>query len=131
MDYPDPSKFSKEEQDRLLAYLKALRAESTPRRWYGLASNKQLPPDNLRHHLPWVHPKTGIVYSCVDRNPHCTGSAPDWVVWIFCGGRGGGKTMAGANWIIEMALSDDHDYLGSNETVADIARELRGETSDE
>lgn len=105
MEYPDPSKFSKEEQERLLAYLKALRAESTPRKWYTVASNKQLPPDNPRHHLPWAHPKTGIVYSCGQRNPHCAGISSDWEVWIYNGGRGIGKTMAGANWIIEMALS--------------------------
>ena len=64
MEYPDPSKFSKAEQDRLLSYLKNLRAENTPRTWYGLASTKQLPPDNPRHHLPWTNPKTGFVYAC-------------------------------------------------------------------
>ena len=90
MEYPDPSKFSKQEQDRLLSYLKNLRAENTPRTWYGLASTKQLPPDNPRHHLPWTNPKTGFVYACSEKNPNCTGPSPDWQVWLYCGGRGVG-----------------------------------------
>lgn len=112
MDYPDPSKFSKAEQDRLLSYLKNLRAENTPRTWYGLASTKQLPPDNPRHHLPWTNPKTGFVYACSEKNPNCTGPSPDWQVWLYCGGRGVGKTWAGAHWAIEMALSAPKTDVG-------------------
>jgi phage terminase large subunit-like protein len=102
----DPSKFSKQDIERFLAEAEALRAENVPREWYGKASNKQLPPDNPRHFLSWAHPVDGLVYRCSDRNPHCTAPSPSWRVWIYCGGRGVGKTMAGSNWVIERALSE-------------------------
>ena len=101
----DPSKLTRAQQAELYARIMAMKAEMTPRRWLELASNKQLPPDDPRHHLPWTHPKTGVTWSCSDRNPNCTGPSPDWEVHLYCGGRGVGKTWAGANWIIDMALS--------------------------
>ena len=29
----------------------------------------------------------------------------DWTTWIFCGGRGAGKTRSGAEWILERVAS--------------------------
>ena len=102
----DPKKLSRKDQELLLEEFRASKARMTPRPWWGRATNKQLSPDNPRHYLPWAHPNTGEVYRCADHNPDCTGPSPDWQTWLLMAGRGYGKTLAGANWVIEMALSE-------------------------
>ena len=41
----------------------------------------------------------------------CDGN-PDWSTWLLLTGRGWGKTLCGANWVIEMALSTPGIYIG-------------------
>src|SRR5687767_13607705 len=36
--------------------------------------------------------------------PEATGSGSDWRVWLILGGRGAGKTRAGAEWVRARAL---------------------------
>jgi phage terminase large subunit-like protein len=75
-----------------------------PRAWYSMARPKQLPPDNPRHatadhngyRCRWVD-KEGVEHLCQGQK--------DWFVWLFMAGRGCGKTLAGANWVIEQALT--------------------------
>jgi phage terminase large subunit-like protein len=103
----DPKKLSPETHAEIARWLHAVRAASEPRPWELAARNKQLPPDHPRHHLPWTHPKTGVTYSC-----GCDGPTRDWTTWICLAGRGTGKTRAGAEWAIAMALSEPEIYVG-------------------
>jgi phage terminase large subunit-like protein len=74
------------------------------RPWYGMARPKQLPPDHKRHHLAddngyYCHatdPKSGEEHKCAGQD--------DWYIWLICTGRRTGKTLAGANWLLEQAL---------------------------
>lgn len=69
-----------------------------------MARPKQLPPDHPSHPLPdrngyrcrWVD-KEGLEHLCQGQD--------DWFIWLFMAGRGCGKTLSGANWIIEQALT--------------------------
>ena len=36
----------------------------------------------------------------------CAPSGADWKTWLILGGRGAGKTRAGAEWVREVALAD-------------------------
>jgi phage terminase large subunit-like protein len=69
------------------------------------ARPKQRPPDDPAHHLPWTHPDTGVTYQCDDPACQRGGTDSGWAVWLFCGGRGCGKTWTGSNWILSQALS--------------------------
>ena len=42
------------------------------------------------------------------RPPECANSGADWVTWLILGGRGAGKTRAGAEWVRDIALTDKH-----------------------
>jgi phage terminase large subunit-like protein len=112
------NKFSEENRKRLMKEVLARKSAREPRPWetlepgYGGARPKQLPPDHPRHHEPWTHPVTGDVYACHDYNEHCTGESNDWTTWIFLAGRGTGKTMAGSQWVLAMALSEPEIYVG-------------------
>ena len=61
----------------------------------------QLPPDHPRHHEP----------DLAGNRCGCDGN-PDWSTWLLLTGRGWGKTLCGANWVIEMALSRPGIYIG-------------------
>jgi phage terminase large subunit-like protein len=69
-----------------------------------MARPKQLPPDHPRHMLAdkngyrcrWMD-KEGVEHQCQGQS--------DWFIWLFMAGRGCGKTLAGANWVIEQALT--------------------------
>jgi phage terminase large subunit-like protein len=65
------------------------------RPWQKLARPKQLPPHNPAHHLA---DENGITCGCnqVDK---------DYETWLFCAGRGTGKTLAGANNLVTDALT--------------------------
>jgi phage terminase large subunit-like protein len=80
------------------------------RPWRTTARNKQLPPDDKDHRLPWTHPDTGESYKCED--PRCLAGQVDneWSTWLFMAGRGTGKTFLGANWLLEQALAHDGTY---------------------
>jgi phage terminase large subunit-like protein len=103
---PDPSKLSSETKQRLADELRALKEFYEPRAWEKMARNKQLPPDHPLHHLPWKHPRTGKTYTC-----GCDGIDNDWTKWIFLAGRGTGKTMAGSQWTLAMAMSEPGIYV--------------------
>jgi phage terminase large subunit-like protein len=104
---PSLSKLSPEARRKIEDAALAAKAATQVRPWEKAARNKQLPPDHPRHHLPWTHPRTGAVYSC-----GCTGPSRDWTTWIFLAGRGTGKTKAGAEWSVQMALSEPGIYVG-------------------
>jgi phage terminase large subunit-like protein len=112
------NKFTDENLKSLRKEVLARKAAREPRPWEtrtpgeGGARPKQLPPDHPAHHEPWTHPVTGEVYRCSDYNPYCTGVSGDWTTWIFLAGRGTGKTMAGAQWCLAMALSEPEIYVG-------------------
>jgi phage terminase large subunit-like protein len=112
------SKLSLENRGQILKEGLAYKSANAPRPWETLpagdggARPKQLPPEHPRHHMPWTNPKNGQTYRCSDYNPHCTGISNDWTTWIFLAGRGTGKTMAGAQWCLAMALSEPGIYVG-------------------
>ncbi len=39
-------------------------------------------------------------------SPTCADSGADWTTWLILGGRGAGKTRAGAGWVREVAIND-------------------------
>lgn len=113
---------SDEWKDKWAREVLAFRTQNEPRRWEtypegdGGARPKQLPPDHPHHHRP---DKNG--YRCSDYNPHCKGPSPDWTTWIFMAGRGCGKTRAGAEWSLAMAMSEPNIYVGvCAPTFADV-----------
>lgn len=61
----------------------------------------QLPPDHPRH----------ADADLQGNRCGCDGN-PDWSTWMLLTGRGWGKTLCGANWVIEMALSKPGIYVG-------------------
>lgn len=63
--------------------------------YFPTARPKQLPPDHPDHHLP---DKNG--YKC-----GCGGGDQQWLIWLFCGGRGTGKSATGSQWVIHQALT--------------------------
>jgi len=42
------------------------------------------------------------------RAPERANSGADWTTWLILGGRGAGKTRAGAQWVRELAFNDQH-----------------------
>jgi phage terminase large subunit-like protein len=114
----DPRKLPPEAQKQLAREILAWKSANEPRLWetrtpgIGGARNKQLPPDHPRHHEPWTNPRNGVTYRCSDYNPYCTGPSPDWTTWLVIAGRGTGKTMAGSQWSLAMALSEPGIYVG-------------------
>jgi len=75
---------------------------------------KQLPPDHPRHGDPDMR---GYRCGCVHKIPNCPECPPcpgdpDWSIWLMLTARGTGKTKAGSNWVLEMALSKPHLYVG-------------------
>lgn len=101
----DPKKLSHETQQKLAREILALKADSEIRPWENQARTKQLPPDHPKHHKPWKHP-SGRVYRC-----GCDEVDNDWTKWIFLAGRGTGKTMAGSQWTLSVALSEPNIYV--------------------
>lgn len=53
-------------------------------------------PDKNGHRCRWID-RDGTVHNCQGQE--------DWFIWLFMAGRGCGKTLAGANWILEQALT--------------------------
>jgi phage terminase large subunit-like protein len=52
----------------------------------------------------------------------------NWRVWLLLGGRGSGKTRAGAEWVRSLALAPDDSPAGSRPSGADIRVALVGKT---
>lgn len=91
-NYPDEDKLKLLQQYEQLAYQFGLKV----RPWRETARNKQLPPDDPKHHLP-----DAGGYTC-----GCGGVDDDWRIWILLTGRAFGKTQTGSNWLIEQALAN-------------------------
>jgi predicted phage terminase large subunit-like protein len=75
---------------------------------------KQLPPDHPRHAEPDNH---GYRCGCSHLIPNCPDCLPcpgnsEWSIWLNCTARGTGKTKAGSNWALEMALSKPGIHVG-------------------
>jgi hypothetical protein len=75
---------------------------------------KQLPPDHPRHSEP---DRQGYRCGCVHKIPNCAECPPcpgnsDYSTWLMVTARGTGKTKAGSNWVLEMALSKPELYVG-------------------
>ena len=74
---------------------------------------KQLPPDHPRHGEP---DSRGYRCGCTHKIPYCPDCPPcpgnpEWSTWLMLTARGTGKTKAGANWALEMALSKPGIYV--------------------
>ena len=75
---------------------------------------KQLPPDDPRHVLADNRGyRCGCSHGIPDCQecPPCPGN-PDYAVWLCITARGTGKTKAGSNWTLEMALSKPGIHVG-------------------
>jgi phage terminase large subunit-like protein len=75
---------------------------------------KQLPPDHPRHSLP---DNRGYRCGCTHGIPNCGDCPPcpgnpGWSIWLCKTARGTGKTKAGSNWVLEMALSKPDIHVG-------------------
>ena len=55
-------------------------------------------------------------------------SNKNWRVWLLLGGRGSGKTRAGAEWVRSLALAPDDSPVGSRPSGADVRVALVGKT---
>ena len=93
---------------------------------------KQLPPDHPRHGEP---DNRGYRCGCTHGIPNCPDCPPcpgnpDWAIWVNLTGRGTGKTKAGSNWALEMALSKPDIHVGvCGPTYEDVrAVALEGES---
>lgn len=87
-----------ENEGELEAFLTSLDAVSLERiifDWPLWARSAQLPPDDI-----------------------------DWTTWLILGGRGAGKTRAGAEWVRNLALDDAPASFGSPARIALIGRTL-------
>ena len=56
--------------------------------------------------------------------PACANSGRDWTTWLILGGRGAGKTRAGAEWVRSLALSDPKARIALIAETEDDAREV-------
>ena len=105
-------------------YLEELHALYFPRlRWWQKPETdeedsgprpKQLPPDHPRH---GEADSRGYRCGCKHKIPNCTECPPcpgnpEWSTWLMLTARGTGKTKAGSNWVLEMALSKPGLYVG-------------------
>jgi len=55
------------------------------------------------------------------RPPERANSGQDWLTWLILGGRGAGKTRAGAEWVRGVALNDKHARIALiGETEHDV-----------
>ncbi len=75
---------------------------------------KQLPPDHPRHAEP---DNRGYRCGCSHGIPNCPDCPPcrgnsEWSIWLCLTARGTGKTKAGSNWTLEMALSKPDIHVG-------------------
>jgi phage terminase large subunit-like protein len=106
--------WSQEDKDKWNAELEQeeYRLGVKERPWRKLARNKQLPPNDPKHRLDWVHPQTGELFHCND--PKCQAGEldDDWAIWLWMAARGTGKTWVGANWVLEMALNNPGIEVG-------------------
>lgn len=56
--------------------------------------------------------------------PERANSGADWTTWLILGGRGAGKTRAGAQWVREVALADPHARIALIGETEHDAREV-------
>jgi phage terminase large subunit-like protein len=56
--------------------------------------------------------------------PERANSGADWTSWLILGGRGAGKTRAGAEWVRELALGDPHARIALIGETEHDAREV-------
>jgi phage terminase large subunit-like protein len=87
---------------------------------------KQLPPDHPRHSEA---DRQGYRCGCVHKIPNCPECPPcpgnlDYSVWLMITARGTGKTKAGSNWVLEMALSKPGLYVGIGAPTHDDIRSV-------
>lgn len=54
--------------------------------------------------------------------PERANSGADWTSWLILGGRGAGKTRAGAQWVRDIALNDGHARIA---LIGETERETR------
>ena len=56
--------------------------------------------------------------------PHRANSGADWTTWLILGGRGAGKTRAGAEWVRDAALADPRARIALIGETEHDAREV-------
>jgi phage terminase large subunit-like protein len=56
--------------------------------------------------------------------PRTTQGGGDWTTWLLLGGRGAGKTRAGAEWVKQVALADPHARIALVGETEHDAREV-------
>ena len=93
----------------------ALLASATPEQEQAFLESLD---DNALAALPWIFEFWAL--------PHQLPPAGDWRTWVVLGGRGAGKTRAGAEWVRSMVEGETPEALGRARRVA-----LVGETYDQ
>lgn len=56
--------------------------------------------------------------------PDCASNGEPWTTWLILGGRGAGKTRAGAEWVRSVAAADKHARIALIAETEDDAREV-------
>ena len=57
-----------------------------------------------RTELGWLHARWEVFAHAHQTPPDVASNGQDWLTWLLIGGRGAGKTRAGAEWIRAQAL---------------------------
>ncbi len=78
--------------------------------------------------VPWMLGCFDICAHSHQRPPVCAQGGGDWTTWLVLGGRGAGKTRAGAEWIRSVALAPRLD--GEGERRIALIGETMAETRD-
>jgi len=97
--------------------LSRLSADGQVQAWADLL--RKVPPHWIRH---WRSDFASFAHAH-QRPPEKANSGEDWTTWLILGGRGSGKTRAGAEWVRSIALADPRARIA---LVAETEHEARG-----
>jgi len=130
----------------VLNELSAAELEFIAHDWQLWARDEQLAPESLlgasdsrsasRPEAPVVSPAASAVAPSSFRESAPCGrlceaesqGAKQWRVWLLLGGRGSGKTRAGAEWVRSLTLAPDDSPAGSRPSGAEVRIALLGKT---
>jgi len=130
----------------VLNELSAAELEFIAHDWQLWARDEQLAPESLlgasdsrsasRPEAPVVSPAASAVAPSSFRESAPCGrlceaesqGAKQWRVWLLLGGRGSGKTRAGAEWVRSLTLAPDDSPAGSRPSGAEVRVALVGKT---
>lgn len=107
---PDWDNATEDDYREFIAWAQSAKVAKFGRPWHHTARPKQRPPEDPKHHLP-----DSNGFKC-----GCKGPDTDYRIWLFLGGRGTGKTITGANWLLEQALAHGGKWGVASSTANEL-----------